>query len=457
MKINTFLKKTSIYFIGNISTRLLSLVLIPIYAFFTTKSDLGEFDYLITLSSVLYPILFIAIWESILRFILKADSIEERNSIITNALIYSLLASIVSLVLMGLIGTYIKDAWFIYALTVSYGMSTIWLYLARATSNNRLYVFASLFGSVINILMVVLFVTVLNYGFLGLYVSFITGQVATFIIIESKLKLVKKSKLSSFNRKLFKKMAWFSLPLTLNHVALWAMNSFGRVYITNMFGTEYNGLISFATKITIPVSMMGTVIIMSLVEEAIISNDNNRLTLLTDKITKFFILMSLGILPTSKVAFLIIQNTDYYSSLSFIPYLLLFATFSVFSSMIGTFFQANSITKYQFITTIFGSISNVIAIILFTPYYGIYGVLLAQIIGIVIVLVSRIIYLNKLLNIKYMYKDFIVYSILYICASIVFNLDLIIAQVLLIFVILMTTFLVFKKDIKNIIMFAASK
>ena len=69
MKIkNGFLKKTSIYFIGTLSTKMISVMLVPIYAYFVAVSDLSDYDYFATIASTLSPIVFAAIWEAILKF-----------------------------------------------------------------------------------------------------------------------------------------------------------------------------------------------------------------------------------------------------------------------------------------------------------------------------------------------------------------------------------------------------
>lgn len=45
MKIkNRFLKKTSIYFIGTLSTKMISVLLVPIYAYFVAVNELSEYD-----------------------------------------------------------------------------------------------------------------------------------------------------------------------------------------------------------------------------------------------------------------------------------------------------------------------------------------------------------------------------------------------------------------------------
>ena len=68
------LKKIGLYFIGNLASKILSAILIPIYAFYVSSSDLGIFDYSQTLMQIIVPIVYFSIWEAILKYVILADS-----------------------------------------------------------------------------------------------------------------------------------------------------------------------------------------------------------------------------------------------------------------------------------------------------------------------------------------------------------------------------------------------
>ena len=74
------LKKTGLYFIGNLSTKLLSAILVPLYAFYVNAEDLGAFDYSQTLLNIVVPIAFLCVWEAVLKFVLAE---EEKDGYLT--------------------------------------------------------------------------------------------------------------------------------------------------------------------------------------------------------------------------------------------------------------------------------------------------------------------------------------------------------------------------------------
>ena len=59
MDIGRLLKKTGLYFIGNLASKMMVALLIPIYAFFVKSEELGYFDYTQTIMNILIPIIFL--------------------------------------------------------------------------------------------------------------------------------------------------------------------------------------------------------------------------------------------------------------------------------------------------------------------------------------------------------------------------------------------------------------
>ena len=61
-------KKTGLYFIGNLSSKIVSAAILPIYAFFVLPNDLGAFDNAQVWANIFATVCFMAIWEAILKF-----------------------------------------------------------------------------------------------------------------------------------------------------------------------------------------------------------------------------------------------------------------------------------------------------------------------------------------------------------------------------------------------------
>ena len=85
------IKKSGIYFIGNLSSKIFSALLLPIYAFYINTEDLGYYDFAQTVIGILSPIIVLAIWEAILKFILTEDNVLIKRKITTTSALFSLI------------------------------------------------------------------------------------------------------------------------------------------------------------------------------------------------------------------------------------------------------------------------------------------------------------------------------------------------------------------------------
>ena len=272
--------KSVIYLIGNLSSKVISAVLIPIYAFFVSTADLGTFDYSQSLMNVLVPILYIAFWEGVLKFVLTSEE-EEKPKIINATVVFCLTSSALYL-LICIVGINLASdsrIWvFTWGMIIAHGMAQIWQYVCRALGHTHHYLIISILSAVVLLSATVLFVCVIGMGLIGLYMSYILGQLTLFFGIEFKIHIVKTISFTKFDAILFKRIAIFSIPLLFNTLSMWLVPLLMRTIIINQLGADANGLYSFANKFNIVVNLLGSVVSMALVEEAIIASKDGKIS-----------------------------------------------------------------------------------------------------------------------------------------------------------------------------------
>lgn len=83
-------KKTGLYFIGNLSSKIVSAAILPIYAFFVLPNDLGAFDNAQVWANIFATVCFMAIWEAILKFLLLKKIRKTRKAYKYCIIFYSL-------------------------------------------------------------------------------------------------------------------------------------------------------------------------------------------------------------------------------------------------------------------------------------------------------------------------------------------------------------------------------
>lgn len=427
MQGKSLIKKTGLYFIGNLSSKIMSALIIPIYAFYIQTNDLGYYDYTQTIMAIFIPIFFVAIWEAILRYLLhEPDEIKQKTVIATSAgfTIFMLTIFVCFIYIYSKYSSQkIELTFFVSLMFVMYAITQIWQYYTRALEENKLYVMSGIVGTFVNFICVLILICILKYGLIGLYISYILGQISTFVLIERRLRIIKYLKFRHFNFETLKNMLKFSAPLVLNLTAAWILLGFGKIIITENLGAEMNGLFAFASKFSIIITMIGSVVTMAIIEEAIITAKSkgfdSEFTKIIEYVFKIFMALTLLAVPSIKIFYAFIQDTEYHNSFSYAPWLLLSAVLITMASNVGAIFQAINKTKYQFITTVIGSITMMGISYTLISIINVYAVILGQILGGLAMLLSRYFFVNKYVDFKIKWKPILVIFAVFVMVVII--------------------------------------
>jgi O-antigen/teichoic acid export membrane protein len=408
MKSQRLVKKTLLYFIGNLSSKMLSFLLLPLYAYYILPDDLGYFDFIQSISMIVIPLIFIAIWEAVLKFLISEDDILKRNIVISTSFFFVLAIGVVLLVLFSiysfLYSPNMEQIFFIVGIILTSLLVTMWQYYARGIGKNKIYVTASIIGTITNFVLSIVFIYFLKMGVAALFIANISGNIITIFVIEYKLNILLVISRKNFKIQVLKSMLIFSLPLVLNLISAWLIQNLGRAIITTKLGLEATGQYAFASKFSVIVILIGSVLNMALIEESIIEAKNNSFGQYFSYINQilFRLFMSLIIIamPLIVIFYKLIDNTVYYDSLGLFPWFLIYAVFMIMSTNIGCIFQATDKTKYQFITTLLGSVVTIMLSYILIGRYQLYGIAIAQVLGAATMLVCRYFFARKIISLK---------------------------------------------------------
>lgn len=429
MKKNNIVRKSMFYFIGNLSSKIVSSMLVPLYAFYISVEDLGYYDYSQTIMNILVPFAFLAIWEAILKFVLSEQDINTRNKYIATSSVFtivsSLLISICIYLFNFIFNSNISYIGYINLMIIVSAISQIWQYYARALNKNKIYVYTGILGAVLNFLLVIVLMVILDMKLEGLYISYIISNLCIFLILEYKIQIFKIIKIKNISLKYLVIMLKYSVPLVFNLTSMWLITGFGRFIITNRLGSEINGLYAFANKFSVIVNMFGAVINMAVIEEAILSVNENELGKkfknIVENLFKMFQSAIIIALPVIMIFYFFIRNTGYFISYTYVYWLLIYAVTMTMSTNIGSIFQSTNKTNYLFGTTIIGGLVTIIISYCFINKIGIYSVLIAQNAGALAMLFARYFFAKRFINFKINWKPIVLMLILYIFSSFIYS------------------------------------
>ena len=237
------IKNTGIIAIGNISTKLVSFFLLPLYTTLLSASEYGVFDYILSIATFCVPFVSVLMDESIFRFLIDCKKQEEKEKVISTSLIIVLtgmtgFALIGIPVMQGLHYHYTCYATIYILLNVVSGMISAILRGIGRTDQYALFNF--LLGS-IQIALNVLFIAVFHMGVDGMLLAAILTQFFVSVIFIFRIRLWRYFNFRIVDSQMAKDLIVYSLPLIPNKVSWTIINLSDRIILMNWLGSKQSG------------------------------------------------------------------------------------------------------------------------------------------------------------------------------------------------------------------------
>lgn len=422
---NSLVRKTGLYFIGNVASRCLSSIIVPIYAVFVSADALGEYDFIFTLHALLCPVAFCAMWEGILKFCLPAKHDSTREAVLSCAIKTSFpLAAIVSLFqicISSITGMNLAQALALAMMILSNGIVTTWQYAARALKKSKMYISSGILGSFINFGSLLVLVCALNGQFVGLAVSYILGQASIFLFLEIRLRIFGRAVHAHADVSLRKKMLAYCVPCIFNLLSMNMLTGLGRLLIMWEFGSTANGMYAFAMKFASIVTALGSIFSMAVIEEGIERKQSESLGEfyegLMGSLIKLVLSLSIIAVPIIAIFYLLIPESEYAESFYLVPVVLVYAFSVVISTNFGSSFMAEGKTESNMGTTIIGLIVSAITSIALMRLLGLVGVAAGLAAGAFSMMLARGYISMKMLHYRTDVIGFLVLLLIYVAMS----------------------------------------
>ena len=139
-------KNTIIIGIGNICTKLITFLLLPLYTGALSTAEYGTVDLLNTLISLLVPIITFQVEQAVFRNLIEVrGNQKEQKSIISSSIVSVILQCIVFVFFYFLITLFVNNNYRIYLMIniIAYIFASLFLQMARGLGNNKQYAIGS--------------------------------------------------------------------------------------------------------------------------------------------------------------------------------------------------------------------------------------------------------------------------------------------------------------------------
>ncbi len=400
------LKNTAIIGIGNFGTKLISFFLLPIYTTLLSTKDYGIYDFLLTISTFLVPIITLLMEESMFRFLIDCNKNEEKENVITNTILFILGSAFIFSIIYFILTLFIKIPYKIifYFYIISSIFSAVRNALTRGLGKIKLFTITNFITNTIIIILNLLFIIKFNMGISSLLISSIVTNILSSIIIFTQLQLLNYISFKKCNKTKLKEMIKYSVPLVPNSLSWTIVNLSDRFVIFYVLGSNANGIYSISNKFPSMIDAIYGFFYSAWKESAaktLKDNDSekfyNDIYVILKNFLWSIVIIVIAVLP---LVFDFIIKKDFKAAYLYIPILIVAMYFSNISGYYGGIFSAYKDTKIMGITTVIGAIINLVTDILLIKIIGIWAAAVSTLLSTFIIYIYRKFKLRKYVSLK---------------------------------------------------------
>ena len=339
---NSYLiKNTMIFTLGNLGSKLISFLLIPLYTNALTTTEYGVVDLIATVGTVAAPVLTLNICESVMRFALDKDANKEKiTQIGTNLLLIGMVVGLVIFPICQSFNRISQYSVFVYFYVISLAASQLYLCDLRG---KELLVYYSI-GNVLHTFFIaalnILFLVVFKGGIEGYLNAYIIANIltATYALIMGKG--YRSFSFSGVDKKLLQRMIRYSIVLIPNSFMWWIMNSSDRVMVSSMVGIAANGIYAVSYKLPTLVSTLTTIFNQawsySAIREEGTEDENEYNNKIFRTLIGIVMLIGIGLITFMKPFLSIYVAKEYYVAWKYTPFLTVGCVYLTLATFMAT-------------------------------------------------------------------------------------------------------------------------
>jgi O-antigen/teichoic acid export membrane protein len=250
-------KHSAIYGLGGLVSRILAVLLLPLYTTYLTTSDYGRVETLVALTAVLVTLLRAGIGSAFFRFYFDSPAQADRLRVLRTSFWFTMASATAGLAAGwafspqiaellnlgpnqdGLVRAAFVGLW----AQLNYEQLTA---LFRVEERSVAFVAASLANVLITVAATVVFVVALDQGAIGVVAGNFTGTLAVYLALVG----YRREQLGlGFDRSLLREMQRFGLPLVPSGLALWTLSFSDRFFLAHLAGQDEVGTYSLGVRI----------------------------------------------------------------------------------------------------------------------------------------------------------------------------------------------------------------
>ncbi len=399
-------KNTLIFAIGNFGTKVISFILVPFYTYVLTTEEYGVINLIFTICSVISPILMLNLQDAVRRFALEKNA--NYNAILSTEWIVILgghIAGLLLLPIMKNIPALSDYSVILYFYLVALTANIIVLEYLRGRELMKLYAFCSFVSSACVAVLNLLFLLKFRLGINGYYLSYIISYFISSLIAVVCGKQWKVFKAWTFDKKIFREMILFSLPMIPNSIFWWISSSSDHIMVVSLLGAAADGIYTVSYKIPTLIYTISTIFMQAWQISAIKESENDDAIDFSNKMfdayVRFTAVLTAGLLLFIKPFMRIYVSQEFFNAWMFAPVLIVGFSFSSLATFVGTPYFVKKDMKGNMFSAASGALLNIALNFILIPICGIQGAAIATCLSYICIFIYRLIDTRKYLVLDY--------------------------------------------------------
>ncbi|MBN2016602.1 MAG: polysaccharide biosynthesis C-terminal domain-containing protein [Candidatus Cloacimonetes bacterium] len=397
-KVRTTLKDSIIYGFGNITTKIVGLVLLPLYTSHITVSDYGILGILEITILILTQVLMFGQHQAYVRFFCKQDNTENTKDPFFTSFLFLILIGLLlnffgNIFLKNISGKFHDPQVFKIYVQISLWVvafrliNKLCLSSFRARGKALLYTISNICKLTCTLGLTIYFVAFMKIGIKGILISYLIGEVLLFIIILPRILTSIKFELDPL---MLKKTLYFGFPLIFSALAGMLLNM-GDRYILKILGNYKEvGLYNLGYKVA---SVLSIFLIQSFqlglqpIAYSMYQKKGDKRFYSKMLTYSMFVLtwagLGLAIISKELIKTLAL-NPDYWLAYTIVPYIIFGLLFSGARTVVNIGLYITHKTSSIAINTVIAAILNILLNFLLIPKFQILGAAYATIISFIV-------------------------------------------------------------------------
>lgn len=396
------IKNTGIVLVGNVLSKGLSYLIVPILTYRLTTEEYGVYELILTTINLALPLIGIQLDQGVFRFLLDARGNKEKISKTISSVLFPMFIFMV--ILSGIflaipIPTSNSFKAIIMVTTITNVVSTFFMQTARGIGKNMDYSLSGIIGAILTFILSLGALYLFDLGVNGLLLSAAIGYLATILFLLLKSKLIKYISTRNVSCAIFKKVLKYSLPMVPNSMSWWIFSSSDRYIVSWIINISTVGILSIAYKFSNLVVLIFSIFNISLTESISLhlkdKDGESYFNKIFNTVSCLFISGNFIFMMLIPFIFNFVINDNYDDAYNLIPIAILASSVQVLVGLAGTVYIAIGKTKSVAITSIISAVVNIVVNLCLIHFVGSFAAVISTLVSFIYLFLHRYFEIRK--------------------------------------------------------------